>query len=150
PYMLGALKKARDMNAKTALITSNPAASAQVDILIAPDTGAEVLPGSTRLKAGTAAKLILNMISTGAMAQAGYVYQGRMVNMTPANEKLRERAQRIVAEISGSSREEASHRLDACNYHISEAIIMAKYNLSAEEAATRLQNHNGHLREALK
>ena len=121
-----------------------------VDILIAPDTGPEILPGSTRLKAGTAAKLILNMLSTGAMARAGYVYQGRMVNMTPVNDKLRDRAQRIVAEICGVTKEEAGELLAACNYHIAEAILMTKRGLSAEEAATLLKNHNGHLREALK
>lgn len=150
PYVLGALEKARAEGAKTALVTSNPAANAPVDILIAPDTGPEVLPGSTRLKAGSAAKLILNMISTGAMAQAGYVYQGRMVNMTPVNDKLRLRAQRIVAEICDVTTEAAIDLLSACNYRIPEAILMAKHSLSAEDAATELKRHKGLLRDALK
>lgn len=150
PYVSGVLEKAKHSGAKTALITSNTATPTPVDILLAPDTGPEVLPGSTRLKAGTAAKMILNMISTGAMAKAGYVYQGRMVNMTPVNEKLRLRAQRIVAEITSCSNEEAVGLLEVSDYHIPQAILMAKCNLSAQEAAKHLEKHQGRLREALE
>lgn len=150
PYVQGVLDKARSAGAKTALVTSNPEAPAIVDILIAVDTGPEALTGSTRLKAGTAAKLVLNMISTGAMAKAGYVYHGRMVNMTPVNGKLRQRAQRIVAEIAECTEEDAFRLLSSCGYHISEAILMAKRGMSAEEAAECLKQHQGLLRKALE
>ena len=149
PYVGGALETAQTVQATTVLVTSNPNADVSVDMVIAPETGPESLPGSTRLKAGTAAKMILNMISTGAMAKAGYVYQGRMVNMTPVNAKLRLRAQRIVAEIVGISNEEAAELLKECNYHIPRAIVMAKCNLPATEAAACLEKHQGRLRETL-
>ncbi len=150
PYVLGALNAANETGATTALITSNPSASAQVNCLIAPDTGPELLSGSTRLKAGTAAKMILNMISTGAMAQAGYVYKGRMIGMTPTNEKLRGRARRIVAEIAGVGEECATEALEAADYHIARAIVMVKRGLDAEAAGALLRRHGGNPRDALE
>jgi len=150
PYVLGALQTARAAGATTVLITSNPSANAVVDILIVPDTGPELLPGSTRLKAGTAAKMILNMISTGAMAQAGYVYKGRMVGMTPVNEKLLARARRIVAEIADIEDSQAAALLDASGHHIATAILMAEHGTDKVEATALLRKHEGRLRDALE
>ena len=101
PYVVAALDRARQRGCATALVCCNPAPAARADIMICLDTGPEVLAGSTRLRAGTATKMVLNIISTGAMALSGYVYQGLMVEMKPSNAKLRLRAARIVDAISG-------------------------------------------------
>lgn len=102
PFVLGAFKAARSAKAKTALVTSNPTdLDARIaDYLIAPQTGAELVAGSTRLKAGTATKLVLNAISTSAMVALGKVYRGRMVDLRPTNAKLRARAEQIVADLA--------------------------------------------------
>ncbi len=150
PYVLGALSAAREAGARTALITSNIAINVHVDTLIALDTGPEPLAGSTRLKAGTAAKLVLNMISTGAMTQAGFVYKGRMVGMTPVNKKLRARAARIITELTSISERDAFAILEAAGHHIATAVIMASCNTSREEAQRILQQHAGNLRDALR
>lgn len=149
PYVDGVLSAARAAGAPTALITSNRNSPIAADLRIVLETGPEVLAGSTRLKAGTATKLALNMISTGAFTQAGFVYQGRMVGMTPANEKLRGRAARIVSELSGVPEAGAAGLLEACGYHIGTAILMARQGLTQDEAAAVLENHGGNLREAL-
>ncbi len=149
PFVAGALEAAHTAGATTALVTSNPAASTPADIRITPDTGPEPLPGSTRLKAGTAAKVILNMISTGAMAQAGFVYKGRMIGMTPVNNKLRDRAARIVAEVAGISEDQAATLLRAADYHIARAILMAARRVDAETASALLDAHGDRLRDAL-
>jgi len=127
PYTLAALRTARGTQARTALVCCNPRANdAGAEFLIALDTGPEVLPGSTRLKAGTATKCVLNMISTGAMALSGHVFEGRMVGMRPTNVKLRARAERIVAELCGLDAATSRRFLDACAYDIRKAIDMAR------------------------
>ncbi len=149
PYVLGALAEAKRVGAASALITSNPSASAKVDILIAPTTGPEALAGSTRLKAGSAAKMILNTISTGAMAYAGFVYKGRMIGMIPANRKLRDRAARIVSEIAAIPQDEAAALLSTTDCHIAQAVVMAVKKVSREEAEKLLAQSGGRLRNAL-
>jgi len=123
PYTLAALARAKECGAHTALLCCNPAAKADVDILVKLDTGTEVLPGSTRLKAGTATKLALNIISTGAMARSGFIYRGRMVHMRACNEKLRKRAVNIVVELSGIGEDEARERLELVAWDIAKVIF---------------------------
>lgn len=149
PYVDGVFQAARAAGATTALITSNPDGTLEADIRIVAATGPEVLAGSTRLKAGTAAKLALNMISTGAFTQAGYVYQGRMVGMTPTNTKLRGRAVRIVAELGETTEDRAAEALDRSEYHIAAALLMLRLPLTREEALGRLAQFEGNLRNAL-
>ena len=149
PYVEGVLAAARGAGAPTALITSNRNSPIPAPIRIILETGPEVLAGSTRLKAGTATKLALNMISTGAFTRAGYVYRGRMVGMTPANEKLRRRAARIVSELAGVAESRAAALLADCDYHIGTALLMAGRGVSRDEAEALLARHEGNLRDAL-
>ena len=113
PWVLGALNEARRLGAKTILISCNPSLARQVkvDLRITPDTGPEVIAGSTRLKAGTATKLVLNALSTAAMVKLGHVESGKMVKLRPTNRKLKERAVGIVSELLGIGRVEAARRL---------------------------------------
>jgi N-acetylmuramic acid 6-phosphate etherase len=134
PYVAGALERAAARGAATALITSNPAATTPAQFRVALDTGPEVVTGSTRLKAGTAAKIALNVISTGAMARAGFVYRGLMVGMKPVNHKLRERAARIVSEIAECPIDQATHSLEVTGYFITAAILHARDNVPLAEA----------------
>ncbi len=150
PYTLGALAEARRANATTALLCCNPGAPADVDIPIRLDTGPEVLTGSTRLKAGTATKLVLNAISTGAMAQAGYVFEGLMVGLNAANAKLRARAARIVAALTDSNEGDADALLTRAGGSIPAAVLMARHSLSPEEALRRIDEAGGSLRIALQ
>lgn len=115
PWVLALLDEARLLGAKTILVCCNPRLSrhVKVDVRICPDTGAEVLAGSTRLKAGTATKLVLNALSTAAMVKLGHVKAGRMVKLRPTNAKLRERAVGIVADLLGVDHSEAARRLAA-------------------------------------
>lgn len=123
-YVVGALEYANSIGCTTVALTSNAdtAITKVADISIVPDTGAEVITGSTRLKAGTAQKLVLNMISTCAMVKSGYVYENLMINLKPTNVKLRGRMIRIVCDIKGCSAEEAERRLEASDWIIREAI----------------------------
>lgn len=150
PYVLAALKKARDLGTMTAIICCNPVPLDTADIVIALDTGPEILPGSTRLKAGTATKMVLNQISTGAMAKAGYVFEGLMVGVRPVNAKLRQRCIRIVSELTGEAPAESERLLDAAAGSIPMAVIMARAEVDAEEAGKRLDACAGDLRAALE
>lgn len=149
PYVLGALDAAHNAGARTIFLCCNPRAAVQADILIQLHTGPEVLAGSTRLKAGTATKLVLNMISTGAMALAGYVYAGRMVHMRPNNAKLRARAERMIAALGNVTPAMARALLAEADDRIAVAILMARTGLCAEDAARRLQETGGNLADAL-
>jgi N-acetylmuramic acid 6-phosphate etherase len=149
-YTLAALDHAQSVGAATALLCCNPAAKAEVDVLIAIDTGPEVLTGSTRLKAGTATKLALNIISTGAMALSGYVYAGLMVRMRPVNKKLIGRAQRIVAAICDTDMDRAANLLEAAEQDIAVAILMGHWGEDATTARRRLEASGGKLGVALK
>jgi N-acetylmuramic acid 6-phosphate etherase len=140
PYVLGAVAKAKEMGALTVGISCTPQAelSAAVDLAIEVLTGPEVLTGSTRLKAGTATKLVLNMISTGVMVKLGYVYGNLMVNVQPTNGKLVDRAERIVMEAVGVEREQARMLLEDAGWTVRTAIVMGALQVDRGEAEARL------------
>lgn len=123
-YVCNAMAYARALGCVTVGITSNSGSPIDraADISICPDTGPEVITGSTRLKAGTAQKLILNMLSTGAMIRSGYVYENLMINLKPTNQKLKQRVISIVSDITGESAQQAQARLEACNWVIRDAV----------------------------
>jgi N-acetylmuramic acid 6-phosphate etherase len=150
PYALAAIDHAKELGATTGLIACNPVPLDRADHVIALDTGPEVLPGSTRLKAGTATKIVLNQISTGAMAKAGYVFEGRMVGVRPQNKKLRQRCIRIIAELTGEDTETAERRLDETDGSIRLAVLMARKRWTLDEARQRLDAAHGVLRDALE
>ena len=150
PYVLGALQYARKRGAMTVAVTSNrtsPAAGI-AKITIAPRTGPEVIAGSTRMKAGTAQKLILNMLSTGAMIRLGRVYNNWMVDLSMSNEKLRRRGLRILKEATGASSADAKRAL-ARSRNLRVALLMLETGESAAEAERRLKQSAGNLRRAL-
>lgn len=150
PYVKAGLRHAAACGARTVLLCCNPRAKDSADCVIAVDTGAEVVAGSTRLKAGTATKMVLNMISTGAMALAGYVYDGRMVRMRPANSKLRRRAARMVSALTGLTEDLAARRLEDAGDDIAVAVLMTRLALDREQAIGRLNHAHGNLRRALE
>lgn len=128
PFVIGALKKARELGAKTAIISVNPECKAAkyADIKIIPVVGEEVIAGSTRMKAGTAEKMLLTMMSTAAMIKLGRVKSNLMVNLLPLSRKLRERAKRIVMEATGAGYEEAVRALERTGYNVEKAIELIK------------------------
>jgi len=152
PYVIGGLQYARAAGCKTVAISCNPASpiAREADIAISPVVGPEALTGSTRLKSGTAQKLVLNMISTGAMVKFGKVYQNLMVDMKATNVKLVDRACRMVMEATGVAREEAQAVLEQTGYEVKPAILMVLTGLDASAAEARLAAHNGFLRAALQ
>lgn len=151
PYVLGGLRYGAEIGAQTAALVCNPgtpmAAAATVAIEVV--TGPEALTGSTRLRAGTAQKLVLNMISTGVMVKLGKVYANLMVDVQPTNQKLRERAVRIVQEITGLDPAAARTLLDEANWQVKTAVVMALAGVDREEAARRLAASGGRVREAI-
>jgi N-acetylmuramic acid 6-phosphate etherase len=151
PYVLGALKHARRAGAVTIGITSNrnAAISRAVDILIAPATGPEALAGSTRMKAGTAQKLVLNMLSTAAMVRLGRVYDNWMIGVALTNAKLRRRGVRILEEAAGVPVSEAARALRLAGHDPRVALIMLKSRVGASAAREKLRNAGDNLREAL-
>ncbi|MDR3103434.1 MAG: N-acetylmuramic acid 6-phosphate etherase [Yokenella regensburgei] len=151
PYVIGGMEYAKSQNAFVAIISCNPHGEmAQLaDAAITPEVGPEVVTGSTRLKAGTAQKLVLNMISTGAMIRIGKVYSNLMVDVEATNAKLIERQVSIVMEATECSRETAQQALDASQRHCKTAIVMVLTGLSADEAKTLLSTNNGYIRQAL-
>lgn len=151
PYVLGAVEAARTLGATTIGVSCSPDSplSRAVAIPIEPKPGPEVVTGSTRLKSGTATKLVLNMLSTGAMIRLGYVYSNLMVNVQPTNEKLVDRAQRIIMTVTGAGREAAATLLADAGMNVRTAIVMGSLNVSREQAEQRLAAHGGRIREAL-
>ena len=152
PYVVGALQEARRRGALTVGVVCNlPAVVADVaHMTIAPQVGPEVLTGSTRLKAGTAQKLVLNMLSTATMVRLGKVYDNLMVDVQQDNEKLRARARRIVMEATGVGEKEAADILSRSDGDVKVAIVSVLAGCSVEEARRRLDRANGHVRQALK
>jgi N-acetylmuramic acid 6-phosphate etherase len=151
PYVLGGLAAAQRKGAVTIGITSNrnsPLARS-VQILIATNTGSEAITGSTRLKAGTAQKLVLNMLSTATMVRLGRVYDNWMIGVALTNQKLRKRGQRILQEASGASVPEAARALRQAGHDPCIALIMLKKKLNAAEAQLLLSAANGNMRRAL-
>jgi N-acetylmuramic acid 6-phosphate etherase len=152
PYVLGAVVEARKLGAVSVGISATPDSelARAVDIAITPLTGPEVVAGSTRLKAGTAQKLVLNMLTTAAFIRSGYVYGNLMVNVQPRNAKLVDRARRIVAQAAGVTGEAAADLLTAAGDSVPLAILMGKTGLARADAACRLAESGGRLSEALK
>jgi N-acetylmuramic acid 6-phosphate etherase len=151
PYVVGALKYARRLGATTVAVTSNlrMPVGRLAKIVIAPEVGPEVLTGSTRLKAGTSQKMVLNMLSTAVMARLGHVYENLMVDMMLTNEKLAERALRILAEASGKRVSAAEHALRAAGHDLRVGLVMLKLGIGVAEARKRLKVVGGNLRMAL-
>lgn len=151
PYVLGALTEAQALGAKTIFFTCvNPAdISVDADVIIAPQVGPEVVTGSTRMKAGTATKLVLNMITTTAMIKMGKVYENLMVDLKATNNKLTDRARRIIASITDSSYDEASELLEQANKFVKVALVMKKGGVTPEQAHTYLDRFGGNVREAI-
>ena len=152
PYVLGALKHARKRKATTVAVTANrnmPVARV-AHILIAPEVGPEVLTGSTRLKAGTAQKMVLNMLSTAAMVRLGHGYENLMIDLLSTNEKLSRRSQRILAEASGKSLSAAEHALRNSGHNLRVALVMLKKGVDAAAARQRLKESANNLRNALE
>jgi N-acetylmuramic acid 6-phosphate etherase len=152
PYVLGAIGYAKQQGAFTiGLACNRDTPLAQLaDIVIAPVVGPEVIAGSTRLKAGTAQKMVLNMLSTGSMILLGNTYGNMMVDLQVTNEKLRERAIRIVEEVTRLDRESAERALEACNQEIKTTILAEQAHLTPELARARLAAHGDRLRSALE
>lgn len=152
PYVVAALEYARTIGAGVASLSNNPYGRLATlgDINIVIDSGPEVLTGSTRLKAGTAQKIVLNMISTGAMVANGKAFQNLMVDVAASNEKLIDRCKRIVVDATDCSEETANAALNQCDNHPKTAILMILGNYSADEARARLNDTQQHLSEALK
>lgn len=151
PYVQGALQAARQRGATTIFIACVPAeqVSAQVDIDIRLLVGPEILAGSTRLKAGTATKLALNILSTGVMVQLGKVYGNRMVDVAVTNTKLHDRALRIICDLTDLSREEAGYLLERSGRKVKLALLMHWTGLDQEAGDRLLAEHQGNLREAV-
>lgn len=151
PYVLGGLAYAKSVGAKTVGIAcnKNSEVGAAADLAIEPVNGPEVLTGSTRLKSGTAQKLILNMISTGSMVRVGKAYQNLMVDVMQSNQKLVVRAQNITMEATGCTREEAAAAIEAAHGWVKCAIVMILSGCTADEASSKLEQSHGHVREAL-
>jgi len=153
PYVRAALQHAKKLGARTAIIACSPPPAdtlAAADIAIVVLTGPEVVAGSTRMKAGTATKLVLNTITTGAMIRLGKTYGNLMVDLQASNAKLRDRAERIVREVCGVQADEAGDLLRAADGSVKLAIVMQKLNLDAAGARTALENEGGVIRRVVK
>jgi N-acetylmuramic acid 6-phosphate etherase len=152
PYVLGAITAARSLGAVTIGISCTPDSDLgrAAHIAITPVTGPEVIAGSTRMKAGTAQKLVLNMLTTGAFLRMGYVYGNLMVNLQPTNHKLVDRATRIVAQAAGLDSSRAREALAVAGNSVRTAIVMAKTGATREEAERRLAAAGGSVAKALK
>jgi len=152
PYVIGALDYAREAGAFAIGFSCNREAEIirHADLCILPTVGAEVLTGSTRLKAGTATKMVLNMLTTGAMVRLGKTYGNLMVDVRASNIKLIDRAQRIVEALTDCSGADARELLERCDGEVKTAVVSARLQVSAQEARERLRAARGHLRRVLE
>jgi len=155
PYVVGAVSYANSVGCKTILVSTNPLETVQracppADIFICPVVGAEPITGSTRMKSGTAQKMVLNMITTASMVRIGKTYGNVMVDLQLANEKLRERAKRIVITLGNVDYQGATHLLSEANGHVKTALIMAARSCSRKEAEERLASAGGFVRKAVE
>jgi len=150
-FVRGALTRARKTGARIIFVTCDPGTELQtfVDLTISPGVGAEVIAGSTRLKAGTATKLILNMLTTGAMVRIGKTYGNLMVDVQTGSEKLKDRARRIVNIVTGLDYDDADRLLKTAQWNVKVAIVMQKTGLSFPKAQARLRKAGDSMREAL-
>ncbi|WP_434139818.1 N-acetylmuramic acid 6-phosphate etherase [Photobacterium leiognathi] len=151
PYVIGSMNYAKSVGAKVAALSCNAnSPMAEIaDINITPIVGAEVVTGSSRMKAGTAQKLVLNMLTTGAMIRTGKVFGNLMVDVEATNAKLIQRQKNIVVEATGCSESQAAEALTQCNNHCKTAILMILLNINADLAAAKLSKHHGFIRHAL-
>ncbi|MGB3443073.1 MAG: N-acetylmuramic acid 6-phosphate etherase [Actinophytocola sp.] len=151
PYVLGALRAARELGAHTGLVFSNPHATGllDIDVLVEIDTGPEVVAGSTRMKAGTSQKLVLTAFSTAVMVKLGRTYSNLMVSMRATNAKLRGRTLRILQEATGANRAECATALDQAHGDLKVALVHLLSGVNPERAATVLAATGGHVRQAL-
>lgn len=151
PWVIGGLQFARRTGAFTLAVVCTPdsAVAAEADLAIVPVVGPEVITGSTRLKAGTATKMVLNMLTTGAMIRLGKTWGNLMVDLTATNEKLRDRSCRIVSELTGLTEEQAAEAIARCDGQLKTAIVTVLVGLTPGEARERLAAAGGHLRGAL-
>jgi N-acetylmuramic acid 6-phosphate etherase len=160
PYVIGAVKRAKQLGAKTLYVTTNPRSrfyspefaevAEVVDVAICPEVGPEVIMGSTRMKSGTAQKLVLNMITTAAMVRLGKVYENMMIDLQMTNQKLRERSKRIVMTITGVNYDMAADYLEKAEGHVKTALVMIKAGVERDEAHRRLQRADGFVRAAIE
>ena len=152
PYVIGALDYARSQGAYTIGLTCNRDAllSSRVELCITPVVGPEVLSGSTRMKAGTATKMVLNMLTTGAMVRMGKTYGNLMVDLQATNIKLLERTQRIVSHVTNLPPDAAIELLQKCDGELKTAIVSHRLGASPDDARHRLHAAHGHLRRALE
>jgi N-acetylmuramic acid 6-phosphate etherase len=152
PFVRGALRRAAQLGAKTVFLccVEKTTGEPKADVVIRPLTGPEVLTGSTRLKAGTATKLVLNQITTLAMVRMGKVHENLMVDLKATNQKLRDRAARIVSVLTGASRAKAMEILKSANGEVKTAIVMEKRAVDAGKARKILGRAAGNLRAAMK
>ena len=152
PYVHAAIRRASERGAKTGIVACSIVPDevlGVVDVAIVPIVGPEVVTGSTRMKAGTATKLVLNMITTGAMIRLGKTYGNLMVDLRATNNKLKDRSERIVAEVCGVSREEARQLLEAADKSVKTAIVMQKLHVDRERALAALERAGGVIRRAI-
>ena len=160
PYVVGAIKRAKELGARTLYVTTNPRGllalpefaelGRSIDVAICPEVGPEVIMGSTRMKSGTAQKLVLNMITTASMIGLGKVYENMMIDLQITNAKLRERAKKIVMTITGINYQEASDALEAAGNQVKTALVMLKAHVTKAEAQERLRAANGFVRAAIE
>ncbi len=153
PYVVGAVKYAREIGCKTLFVTCNPRDQFDlheyVDVAICAAVGPEVIMGSTRMKSGTAQKLVLNMITTAAFVRMGKVYENMMIDLQMTNEKLKERSKKIVMTATGVDYAEAQRALDAAGGHVKTALVILLADVDAEAARERLERAGGFVRQAI-
>jgi N-acetylmuramic acid 6-phosphate etherase len=152
PYVMGAVEAARELGAVTIGVSCTPDSelARAVEIPITPLSGPEILAGSTRMKAGTATKLVLNMLTTAAMIRLGFVFGNLMVNVQPRNTKLEDRARRIIAQATGVDIDIAGALLKQAGNDVKTAIVMARLGISKDDAERRLREAGGRVSRALK
>ena len=153
PYVIGAVKKAKELGSTTLYVTCNPRENfniKEVDVAICPYVGPEVIMGSTRMKSGTAQKLVLNMLTTTAMIRLGKIYENMMIDLQMTNKKLVERSKRIVMTITGVGYDEASNYLQQANGHVKTALVMIKAGVNADVASEKLLKADGFVRKAIE
>ncbi len=152
PYVIGAVKKAKEIGATTLYITATPRDTFnidEVDIAMCPHVGPEVVMGSTRMKSGTAQKLVLNMLTTTTFVRLGKTYENMMIDLQMTNKKLVERSKRIVMMITGIEYNEATEYLNKADGHVKTALVMILANVDLETAKTRLEKADGFVRKAI-
>ena len=149
PFVKSAIDYSKEAGAGTVLVTCNPVKFESPDLIISLLVGPEVVVGSTRLKAGTATKMVLNILTTASMIRLGKTYGNLMVDVQPKSSKLRDRAVRIVVELCGVDSEDALSLLESSGWNVKASVLMNKKNIGLPEALSLLDEHNGFLKNAL-